>query len=123
MLTHYIFVRRDLPVGVIASMVTHAAGESAAAWQRMQRKRTEKLPAGTVAVVLEAKNEDHLSEIWGYVRAMAPTIRARLIVDGQRMAIGVYPIERNVGDVLFSEFDILRTCQTLDNGPAIHDNV
>lgn len=52
MLTHFCIVRRDLPRGVLAAQLIHAAGES-----------SERVPEGTYAVALAAKNEGHLALI------------------------------------------------------------
>lgn len=47
-LTHYVVVRPDLPIGLLAAQVAHAAGESSPG----------NLPSGTHAVILQAsKNE------------------------------------------------------------------
>lgn len=59
MLVHYIIVRRDLPLGTLAAMVTHAAGESGALYQDPYDGRFR----GATAVVLEAKNEADLKDI------------------------------------------------------------
>jgi hypothetical protein len=45
---HYVIVRSDLPVGTIAAMIVHAAGE------------VPRAPPGTHAVVLMVKNEHDL---------------------------------------------------------------
>jgi len=52
-LTHFCIVRSDLPLGVIAAQLVHAAGESAPGG----------LPSGTHAVVLGVDNEAALQEI------------------------------------------------------------
>ena len=50
MLTHFCIVRKDLPRGVLAAQLIHAAGESSG-----------QVPEGTYAVALAARNEGHLS--------------------------------------------------------------
>lgn len=87
MLVHTCIVRRDLPYGVQAAMLVHAAGESGPAHP------------GTYAVVLAAADEIHLDRI-----------RRRLVFegiehvairepdppyDGALMAIGLPPVERD----------------------------
>ena len=51
--THYVIVRRDLPLGVLAAMLVHAAGESSPGG----------LADGTFAVVLAARDELELALI------------------------------------------------------------
>lgn len=48
---HYIIVRGDLPIGVAAAMITHAAGETGPA------------EVGTHAVVLSVPNEEALVNV------------------------------------------------------------
>lgn len=50
-LYHYCIVRRDLPIGVIAAQLVHAAGESA---------QLIEVPPHTHAVVLSVPDEEHL---------------------------------------------------------------
>jgi hypothetical protein len=52
-LTHFCIVRSDLPLGVIAAQLVHAAGESAPG----------ELASGTHAIVLGVANEAALQEI------------------------------------------------------------
>ncbi len=84
-LRHYVIVRADLPKGVMAAQIIHAAGESA----------LRPIPEGTHAYALEVDNEDQL-------RAMSDRLRAGgvphvLVVEpdapyhGQAMAIGCIP--------------------------------
>lgn len=109
MLTHYIIVRRDLPLGVLAAMVTHAAGESAPLYQDAYDGRFRHARA----VVLEAKSElvlDRIAttlqkaevqcvEIWENAGPYAE----------QLMAIGLVPVEGKL-DIL-SELQTLKTCE------------
>jgi len=85
-LTHFCIVRSDLPLGVIAAQLVHAAGESAPGG----------LPSGTHAVVLGADDEAALQEIeerlfqfnvpfHGVREPDSPW-------DGALMAIGVVPM-------------------------------
>lgn len=99
-LHHYVIVRDDLPLGVLGSMIIHAAGESAAAWAHVNQR---KLPADTHAVLLEVSNEAELLEFHknlvqaGYLRGVD-----QFLIDensgpyaGQFMAIGILPRIRN----------------------------
>lgn len=117
MLVHYCFVRRDLPLGIIGAMLVHAAGESAAACQDYKGERFD----GGTAVVLEARDEDHLLEIERYLDnqdpvGYIPIHESEGTYHGQFMAIGVYPGEREVLSPIMKQFNILRECKTeLDN--------
>lgn len=101
MLTHYIIVRRDLPLGVLAAMITHAAGESGALYQDIYDGRFR----DAAAVVLEAKNEDDLYAIERRLRLHNFRYVAVTESDGKYsghfMAIGLVPDHReSFGDVL-----------------------
>lgn len=52
MLHHYVIVRDDLPRGVLAAQLIHAAGES-----------SDRVPSGTHAVCLAVKDELELLEL------------------------------------------------------------
>lgn len=52
-LTHYVIVREDLPRGVLAAQLIHAAGESSPG----------NLPTHTCAVALAARDEAHLEDL------------------------------------------------------------
>lgn len=54
-------VRADLPRGTLAAQVVHAAGESSPG----------RLPPGTRAVVLAARDEAHLAQLEHLLRQMA----------------------------------------------------
>lgn len=86
--THYVVVRPDLPLGVLAAQVTHAAGESSPGGLR----------AGTYAVVLQASPED-LEELRGRLEAESVPHRAIIENDepyrGQLMAVGLEPRPRS----------------------------
>lgn len=114
MLVHYIIVRRDLPLGVLAAMITHAAGESAAAYQASQGSFD-----GAIAVVLEAKNEPHLNEVHEYLKsrtiAHVSVHESNGTYSGQYMAIGVVPGER---EELSENFRFFQCLKRLDEGMA-----
>lgn len=103
-LIHYILVRKDLPLGVMAAMVTHAAGESAALHENFR---------GCVACVLEAKNESALKEAiktfeladLQYVVVSEPSPP----YDGAFMAIGVVPGERDTLSPIMKSFQCLKS--------------
>jgi hypothetical protein len=90
-LTHYVVVRTDLPVGIIAAQVVHAAGESSPG----------QLPDGTFAVVLAAPSEGSLSDIACRLTvAGVPHVQVRepdAPYCGQLMAVGLEPAPRWVG--------------------------
>lgn len=116
-LIHYIIIRKDLPLGVIAAMVTHAAGESGALYRDPYDGRFR----GAIAVVLEATNEAHLHRIGSYlfdnhVRRVYVHEHGG-IYDGQLMAIGVVPGDRSELSPYFTKFQTLKTC--VDNPPTI----
>ncbi len=108
MLTHYIIVRRDLPLGVLAAMVTHAAGESAHLYEDPYDGRFR----GATAVVLEAKNEAHLKDYIDYVKGQG--LLYTVVTEsggpyhGQDMAIGVCPGDRNLIGPIFADAQCLK---------------
>lgn len=112
-LTHYIFVRRDLPIGVIAAMVTHAAGESGALYQDEYDGRFR----GATAVVLEAKNEDSLYAAERRLRASGwnpvAIVESHGVYAGQLMALGLIPMPRVVKGHWIWDCQLLKSC--LDN--------
>lgn len=87
-LTHYVLVRDDLPKGMMAAQVVHAAGESSPG----------ALPEGTFAVVLAASQEKllELSEV-----LKAAGIGYKIIREndppysGQIMSLGIQPERRS----------------------------
>ena len=85
-LTHYCLIRQDLPRGVLAAQLIHAAGESASA----------DLPSGTIAVALAARDEPHLVSLELELRRLGIPHRAIREPDppwnGALMAIGIVPI-------------------------------
>lgn len=93
-------------------MITHAAGESAPLYQDPEDGRFRH----AVAVVLEAKNEHDLLRIDEYL--FSNHIQ-RVVVfetggpyDGQAMAIGLVPVER---DAVSAKLAHLQTLKKLDN--------
>ncbi|HLT39279.1 MAG TPA: hypothetical protein VK034_23505 [Enhygromyxa sp.] len=85
-LTHYCVIRQDLPRGVLAAQLIHAAGESAGG----------RLPESTIAVALAARDEAQLVEIEQQLRRSAIPHRAIREPDppwhGALMAIGIEPV-------------------------------
>lgn len=111
MLIHYCIVRRDLPLGVLAAMLVHAAGESAALYQDPYDGRFR----GSVAVVLEAKDEADLIESSQHLR----TTGVQLVeihensgpYQGQLMAIGLVPGDRDTLSQIMANWQCLKpTC-------------
>lgn len=84
-LTHYVIVRRDLPLGSLAAQIVHAAGESSLG---------PDLPPDTRAVVLAAKNELHLVKIEYELIQHGIPHRAIREPDqnDELMAIGIVPV-------------------------------
>lgn len=86
-LTHYCVVRDDLPRGVLAAQLIHAAGESGAG------------QPGLYAVALAVRDESELLRIEDRLRFYEIPHRAIREPDapwcGQLMAIGVVPMARD----------------------------
>jgi hypothetical protein len=86
-LFHYVVVRADLPRGILAAQIVHAAGESSPGG----------LPEGTNAVVLAVKDEASLVKLANKLDAQR--IRFIRIVEpdapwnGALMALGFPPCE------------------------------
>jgi hypothetical protein len=82
-----VIVRADLPRGVQAAQLVHAAGESSPGG----------LPEGTLAVVLSAQDEAQLARVHrALVEAgipIKPVIEPDDPWDGALMAIGVHPVQ------------------------------
>lgn len=79
-LSHYVIVRGDLSPGLQLAYAVHAAGESV----------SERVPAGTRAVVLASENEGALRELASnLVEAGAP--HHVVIEAGELFSIGMVP--------------------------------
>jgi len=87
-LTHYILVRADLPLGIQAAQVAHAAGESS----------PSNLSAGTYTVILAAKNERELVQHADALRragvAFSAIFEPDPPYDGALMALGLVPARK-----------------------------
>jgi len=85
-LTHYCLIRQDLPRGVSAAQLVHAAGESAPG----------DLASGTIAVVLAARDEAHLEHLAAELRRLQIPHRPIREPDppwnNALMAIGIVPV-------------------------------
>jgi peptidyl-tRNA hydrolase len=85
-LTHYCIVREDLPRGVLAAQLIHAAGESSRGI----------LPPHTFAVALAARDEAHLESLEQALRRFDIPHQAIREPDppwnGALMAIGIVPV-------------------------------
>lgn len=101
-LHHYIIVREDLPRGIQAAQIAHAAGESSPG----------KLPSGTHVVVLACKNERELNAASAklsnsglrHVRIEEPDAP----YNGALMAIGFEPASKEVMRRHLSSLPLLR---------------
>jgi hypothetical protein len=95
-------------------MVTHAAGESASLYEDPYDGRFR----GATAVVLEAKNEEHLERIESLLQQLK--IRYVAVHEpgapylGQFMAIGLVPVER---ESVSEDLRGFQTLKVLDNPP------
>lgn len=138
-LTHYIVVRRDLPVGVLLAMVAHAAGES---FYRLRPDSSEKEhllskqevpglspgrgstfnPAETIAVVLGSRNEGRLTKLANALHhAGVPYVGIHEVdgpFAGQLMAIGVVPGDKDRISPLVNDFHMLRDIATPAPDPS-----
>lgn len=108
MLTHYIIVRRDLPLGVLAAMITHAAGESAAFYEDPEDGSFQ----NARAVVLEVKSELDLYKA-GALLFKKEIQRVDVVEShgpyaGQFMAIGLVPVESEKVDAVLRPFQCLK---------------
>jgi hypothetical protein len=88
-LTHYCITREDLPHGIQAAQIIHAAGESSPG----------NLPPHTYAIALTTRDERELSEL-SYELFRAGISHRRIIENdapwtGQLMAIGIKPMFRS----------------------------
>lgn len=101
-LTHYCIVRRDLPPGLQAANLVHAAGESSPGF----------LPKGTYAIALWAKDERELRLLGS--RLEDARINPFYIIEsegahaGQLMAIGLAPCDRQLVRKLLSSYPLVK---------------
>lgn len=101
-LTHYVVVRSDLPPGVLAAQIVHAAGESSPG----------NLPESTHAVVLAVPGEEALERI--FVRLVRSQVAFKAICEpdapwnGQMMAIGLVPAPKSVLRRVLSDVPLFR---------------
>lgn len=120
-LIHYVIVRRDLPLGVMAAHLIHAAGESGAEWGHLYSPLG--LPDNTIAVALEATDEPHLKDIRVYLQGQGlhegidifTIIESGGTFEGQFMAVGLLPMKRDKIGPIVSQLSILRDREGLDN--------
>jgi hypothetical protein len=82
--THYVIIRADLPLGVLAAQLVHAAGESV----------VSPVAANTHAAVLAARDEVHLASL--ETQLLERGLEHRAIRepdrDNELMAIGIPPL-------------------------------
>lgn len=100
---HYCITRRDLPRGVQAAQLIHAAGHSSPG---------SELPHGTLAIALTCADEVELCDLYRKLRMSG--IRAVAInepdspYDGQLMAIGLPPAYRSTYRRFTSNLPLLK---------------
>lgn len=101
-LYHYVIVREDLPRGLQAAMMVHAAGESSPG----------NLPDDTHAVVLTVADESELMKL--RLRLLANYIQHRAIIEpdpplsGQLVAIGIVPARKEKLRAYLANLPLLR---------------
>lgn len=107
---HYVIVRRDLPLGVQAAMLVHAAGESGPA------------STGTSAVVLTVADEESLLSLHRSMRSIPHTLIKEVDppYHGQAMAIGALVSDRSEIRKLTSSLPLLKQypCSCLCGGSS-----
>lgn len=109
-LIHYIFVRRDLPLGTMCAMVGHAAAESASSYDQYSHK-VGSLPyhlRAATMVILEAKDQKDLHNI--YDELISIQISAVPFTDMEFMSIGVVPGDPQFLRPLMSKFQTIKSC-------------
>lgn len=101
-LTHYVVVRRDLSLGVLAANLVHAAGESSMG----------KLPPNTRAVVLGVPDEPTLREVCARLRHAGLDYRRIVETEGphagQLMSLGLVPRRKEDVRRFLSSLPLLR---------------
>lgn len=107
-LIHYIIVRRDLPLGTLAAMITHAAGESG----YLYSDGIGGVFTGATAVVLEVKSELLLYRAATLLRNFncrhVEIVENSGVYEGQLMALGLVPIDRAEIGNLLEKFQTLK---------------
>lgn len=99
--THYVIVRRDLPLGVLVAQTIHAAGESA----------LRPVAPNTHAIALAARDERHLASIERRLIELGLDHRAirEPDRDDELMAIGIPPlVDRNLIKPVTKQLQLLR---------------
>ena len=102
--THYIIVRNDLPLGLMAAQITHAAGESSPG----------NISKGTHAVVLGVSPSDleRLAATRFQDVPHVSIVESDAPFSGQLMAIGLPPAPRWKWKRLVSDLPLLREVST-----------
>lgn len=112
MTRHYIFIRRDLPIGVALAQTAHAAGESACEFTR-SHSWVPTLPPHTTVVVLEAADEYVLFRVQKLLQAHDIPHKSIVECDDpysqQLMAIGLVPTDDDAVVKLMKPFRLLTT--------------
>lgn len=101
-ITHYVIVRRDLPLGVLGAMLIHAAGESSPG----------DLGEATFAIALAVADEAALIRLFLRLSAqgveITPVHEPDAPYNGQLMAIGVRPMLRSRVSRFLSDVPLLK---------------
>jgi hypothetical protein len=101
-ITHYCITRSDIPTGLKAAQLIHAAGESSPG----------ELPPHTYAIALETPDEKALQELSS--KLFLAGIRHKRIIEsdapwtGQLMALGIPPKKRSILKRYLSSCRLLR---------------
>lgn len=109
-LTHYVVVRNDLPVGVLAAQLIHAAGESSPG----------NVPEGTYAIALAVPNERALELL--AVRLLRARVAFTAIrepdapYNGALMALGLAPRLKSQLRRHLSDLPLLRSAEVVQAG-------
>jgi len=111
--THYVIVRSDLPLGVLAAQLVHAAGESSPG----------NLEEGTYAIVLAVPDEQALGHL--AVRLLRAGIAFRAIrepdlpYNNALMALGLVPQRKSVLRPFLSSLPLYRGSKVPEKAPEV----
>lgn len=113
MTRHYIFIRRDLPIGTAMAQVVHASGESATLYSANEYMTLYRatLPAHTISVVLEVEDEYALFRVQKLLQVNniphVSIVESDKPYDQQLMAIGLVPTDSDAVVKLMKPFKLL----------------
>lgn len=108
-MTHYCVTRADIPFGVQAAQLIHAAGQSV----------ESKVPDGTYAIALHVQNEVELRKLSAKLTGAAIDHALIIEVDkpytGQAMAIGIKPMDRKLLKPFLSSLALVAQRQSIES--------